>query len=193
MKRLLTVTFILILISSFAFAQEGKMTLGFGGELALPSGDFGDFAGTGFGGTANFLYHMNDQVAISGTAGYITWGGKSLDLGLLGKWEYSYSAIPILAGGRYYFSAGDSRLYGSAEIGFYMFSFTVTVPSYTFFGVTVPGGETTESESEFVIAPGLGYELKIGDKLNLDLTGKYIMIKDANNIGVRVGINYQIN
>lgn len=190
MKRLLLVTFILILISSFAFTQEGKMTLGAGAELALPSGDFGDFAGTGFGGTANFLYHMNDQLAISGSVGYITWGGKSLDLGLLGKWEYSYSAIPILAGGRYYFSTGDSRLYGSAEIGLYMFSFTVTTPSYSLFGITVPGGETTESESEFAIAPGIGYEMKIGDNLYLDLTGKYILISDANNIAVRAGISF---
>ncbi len=190
MKRLITVTFILILISSFAFAQEGKMTLGVGAELALPSGDFGDFAGTGFGGTANFLYHMNEQMAISGTVGYISWGGKSLDLGFLGKYEYSYSAIPVLAGGRYYFSTGDSRLYGSAEIGMYMFSFTVTVPSYEFYGVTFPGGETTESSSEFVIAPGIGYEMKIGDNLYFDITGKYIMISDANNIGVRAGISF---
>lgn len=183
MKLSLSVFFILTIISTFAFAQEGKMTLGFGGELSLPSGDFGDVAGTGFGGTANFLYHVSDQLAISGTAGYIMWGGKSLDLGFWGKWEYSYSAIPILAGGRYYFSTGDSRLYGSAEVGLYMFSFTLKVP----------GRETTESESEFVIAPGIGYEMKIGDKLNLDLMGKYIIISDMNNIGVRVGINYQIN
>ncbi|MBI4811305.1 MAG: outer membrane beta-barrel protein [Ignavibacteriales bacterium] len=192
MKRLLLVFLLFLLASSLSFSQDGKMKLGVGGEILLPSGDFGDIAGTGFGGTANFLYLVNDQIAISGTAGYITWGSKSFDMGL-GEWEYSYSAIPILAGGRYYFTTGDARVYGSAELGLYMFNFTVTTPSYEFLGYTVEGGETSESESEFTFAPGVGYEMKIGDNMNLDLTGKYLIISDAYNLNLRVGINFILN
>ncbi len=168
------------------------MKLGVGGELLLPSGNFGDVAGTGFGGTANFLYQINNQISISAIAGYMTWGGKSIDIGL-GKWEYSYSAIPILAGGRYYFTEGDSRVYGSAELGFYMFSTEITTPSYDFFGVTIQGGTATETSTEFAFAPGVGFEMKLGENMNLDLTGKYVVISDANNLNLRVGINFFLN
>ncbi|MBA4311265.1 MAG: hypothetical protein C0417_01405 [Chlorobiaceae bacterium] len=192
MKKLVPVLMLVLLMTGIGLAQEGQMKLGVGVELLLPSGDFGDYAGTGIGGTANFLYQLNNQISLSGTAGYISWGGKSFDVGL-GTWDYSYSAIPILVGGRYYFTEGDARLYGSAEIGMYMFSFTVTTPSYDYFGYTFQGGETTESSSEFTIAPGIGYEMKIGDNMNLDLTAKYLMISDANNLNLRAGVNFVIN
>lgn len=192
MKKLVPVLMLVLLMTGIGLAQEGQMKLGVGVELVLPSGSFGDVAGTGFGGTANFLYQLNDQISLSGTAGYISWGGKSIDVGL-GTWDYSYSAIPILVGGRYYFTEGDARVYGSAEIGMYMFSFKLTVPSYTYLGFTVPGSETTESSSEFTIAPGIGYEMKIGDNMNLDLSAKYLIISDMSNINVRAGVNFVIN
>jgi hypothetical protein len=192
MKKLVPVLMLVLLMTGIGLAQEGQMKLGVGVELLLPSGNFGDIAGTGIGGTANFLYQLNNQISLSGTAGYISWGGKSFDVGF-GKYEYAYSAIPILVGGRYYFTEGDARVYGSAEIGMYMLSATVTVPSYSLYGYTVAGGESTVSSSEFTIAPGIGYEMKIGDNMNLDLTAKYLMISDANNLNVRAGVNFVIN
>ncbi|MBI5475924.1 MAG: outer membrane beta-barrel protein [Ignavibacteriales bacterium] len=192
MKKLVPVLMLVLLVAGISFGQEGQMRLGAGLELVLPSGTFGDVAGTGFGGTANFLYTVNPQITITGTAGYIMWGEKSFDLGF-GEWKYSYSAIPILAGGRYYFTEGDSRVYGSAEIGLYMFSATVTVPTQSFFGYTIAGGETTESSSEFTIAPGVGYEMKIGDNMNLDVAAKYLIISDMSNINLRAGVNFVIN
>ncbi len=191
MKKLVPVLMLVLLMTGIGLAQEGQMKLGVGLELVLPSGSFGDVAGTGFGGTANFLYQLNNQISLSGTAGYISWGGKSFETGL-GKYEYSYSAIPILVGGRYYFTEGDARVYGSAEIGMYLFSWTFTSPVYDVGGYSF-GGEVSESSSEFTIAPGIGYEMKIGDNMNLDLTAKYLMISDANNLNVRAGVNFVIN
>jgi hypothetical protein len=188
MKHLFLIIALLIVISSLAFAQEGKMTLGLGAEVALPSGTFGDVAGTGFGGTVNFLYDINDQIAISGTAGYLTWGKKSV-----GSFEWTYSAIPILAGGRYYFTKCGEGLYGSAEVGLYMFTVKTKSPGYSFLGVTYGGGEISASSSEFAIAPGIGYEMPIGDMMNFDALAKYVLISDINHIDVRVGINYKLN
>jgi hypothetical protein len=192
MKHFFSIIALLIVISSLAFAQEGKMTLGLGAEIVLPSGTFGDVAGTGFGGTVNFLYDINDQIAISGTAGYLTWGKKSVGVAPY-SFEYTYSAIPILAGARYYFTKCGEGLYGSAEIGFYMFSVKFKSPGYTIGGVTYGGGEATESSSEFAFAPGIGYEMPISDVMNFDALAKYVVISDMGNIDFRVGINYKLN
>lgn len=192
MKKLLLVVFAIILVSSLSTAQEGQMRLGGNLELVLPSGTFGDVAGTGFGGSANFLYTVNQEIAVTGSVGYIMWGEKTYDVGY-GEVKSSYSAIPILVGGRYYFTEGDARFYGSAELGLYMFNWTVTTPSYTVLGYTFGGGEMTGSESEFTIAPGIGYEMKIGDNMNLDLAAKYLVISDMNNINIRAGLNFVIN
>ena len=192
MKHLFSIIALLIVLSSLAFAQEGKMTLGLGAEVALPSGTFGDVAGTGFGGTVNFLYDINDQIAISGTAGYLTWGKKSVGAGAF-SFEWTYSAIPILAGGRYYFTKCGEGLYGSAEIGLYMFTVKTKSPGYSILGVTYGGGEVSASSSEFAFAPGVGYEMPISDMMNFDALAKYVVISNTSHIDVRVGINYKIN
>jgi hypothetical protein len=187
MKKLVPVLVLVLLMTGIGVAQEGQMKLGAGLELALPIGTFGDVAGTGIGGTANFLYELNSQISLSGTAGYISWGGKDF-----GVFKYSYSAVPILVGGRYYFTEGDARVYGSAEIGFYMFSWTFSSPVIET-GFFTLGGDQTATSSEFAIAPGVGYEMKIGDKMNLDLTAKYLLISDMSNLNVRAGVNFVIN
>ncbi|MBI5021101.1 MAG: outer membrane beta-barrel protein [Ignavibacteriales bacterium] len=187
MKKLVSVLMLILVVTGIGFAQEGQMKAGVGLELALPMGTFGDFAGTGIGGTANFLYQLNNQISLSGTAGYISWGGKDF-----GVFSYSYSAIPILVGGRYYFTEGDGRVYGSAEIGMYMFSWTFESPTYTV-GPYSFGGEVSETSSEFTIAPGIGYEMKIGDNMNLDLAAKYLVISDMSNFNIRAGVNFVIN
>jgi len=82
---------ILLLIVAFFFignvnAQQGKMHVGAGLELALPIGDWSDFASTGIGGTARFEYAFSKQIVGMLTAGYISFGGQTV-----GSFEYGYS------------------------------------------------------------------------------------------------------
>jgi opacity protein-like surface antigen len=57
----------------------------------------------------------------------------------------------------------------------------VTINGYTF---------DAGSSTEFTLGLGAGYELPLSAKLMLDLSGAFILISDANNIGVRAGIKW---
>ena len=46
------------------------------GDLALPSGSFGDFAGTGFGGGVGGAMPYSEALTFRGEVGYIHFGGK---------------------------------------------------------------------------------------------------------------------
>lgn len=176
MKKVLFVLILSFFFISSVSAQQGKMHIGAGLELALPIGDWSDFASTGIGGTARFEYAFNKQIVGMVTAGYISFGGQSV-----GGFEYSYSAIPFLPGVKYYFQPG---LYGMAELGLHFFS--IDLPTYSFGGFTTGGGSATNSE--FSLALGAGYETKVSDNLYLDANVKFAIVSDANYLGARVGV-----
>jgi opacity protein-like surface antigen len=174
--------FLLMVLSLFAIninAQEGKMHVGAGLELALPIGDWSDAAGTGIGGTARFEYAFTEKIVGMVTAGYISFGGKDV-----GSFSYSYSAVPFLPGVKYYFQNG---LYGMAELGLHFFSFEFESPAFNFGGFS-SGGTTSTSESEFTLSLGAGYETKVSDNLYLDANVKFAIVSNANYLGARVGV-----
>jgi len=186
MKKVLVTIVALFLFVGISQAQN-KMYLNIGGNVALPMGNFGDVAGTGFGGTAQFEMQFTPQLLGTATAGYITWGGK--DFSTLGtKYSYTYSAIPILVGVKYFFMPSGG-FYGHGQLGLYMFSWDFEAPTYTIGGVTY-GGKQSESSSEFTFAFGPGYELPLSPKLNLDLSAAYIVISDLGHIGIRAGVKF---
>ena len=179
MKKALVTIVALFLFIGISQAQN-KMYLNIGGNVLLPMGSFGDQAGTGIGGTAQFEMQFMPQLLGTASAGYISWGGKDF-----GGFSYSISAIPILVGAKYYFVPG-SGFYGHGQIGLYLFSSDVTVPaSYAGYGFDAGG-----SSSEFALSLGAGYELPLSPKLMLDLSGAFLAISNSNNIGLRAGVKF---
>lgn len=177
MKKLLVVIFLMLaLFANQSYSQ--KMGASVGAELSLPMGTFGDMAGFGFGGSGRFEYSMGPTMTLMGTVGYLMWGEKEKDLGFAGKYKYKFSGLKIMAGAKYSFGGG---LYGSAELGIYSLSSKATIPGTTFFGVTTPSTEVTASSSEFIIAPGIGYNMG-----SIDLGAWYGINSNAGHLGVRV-------
>lgn len=187
MKKVLVTIVALFLFVGISQAQN-KMYLNIGGNVALPMGNFGDVAGTGFGGTAQFEMQFTPQLLGTATAGYIAWGGKDVTT-FGGKYSYTYSAIPILVGAKYYFMPSGG-FYGHGQIGLYMFSWDFESPAVVVGGVTVAGGKLSETSSEFTFSFGAGYELPLSPKLMLDLSGAYIVISDLGHIGLRAGVKF---
>lgn len=172
-----TLLFVLVLslgLLQVAFGQAPKF--GVGGVLAFPTGNFGDIASSvGFGGTAQVLFPMGENMALGAQAGYITFGGEEF-----GGFDYTISAIPILAEGRYYLGVpGGPRPYVGALLGFHIFSTSV---EGEMFGFTV---DESESDTEFTIAPMGGIEVG-----QLDISAFYMIISDANYFGGRIGFNF---
>lgn len=130
-------TFVLLaalFIGATSFAQH---QVNAGVELGLPSGDFGETQGIGFGVSGKYLYNMNDNSAITGTVGFLSFGGKDVS----GVKFPSVSAIGFKGGYRYAFAGSENGFYVEPQLGFTSFS----------------GGGA--SQSGFTFAFGAGYKV----------------------------------
>jgi len=182
MKKVLVTIVALFLFVGVSQAQK-KMYGNVGVTVALPMGTFGDFAGTGIGGSAQFEMEFMPQLLGTASVGYIKWGGKDF-----GTFSYSYSAVPVLVGAKYFFMPAGG-FYGQAQLGLYFFSADVTVPAVSVGGFSF-GGSAGGSSSDFAFSIGAGYELPLSPKLMLDLGGAFLLISDSNNIVVRAGAKF---
>jgi hypothetical protein len=176
MKKLLSIFFAVIMFAGLLNAQ-GKIAVGAGVVVSLPIGDFGDAANTGFGGTAAFELEFMPQLVGVGNIGYIVWGTES-DL-------VDFSAVPVMVGVKYYFVPGVG-FYGLGQIGLTFLSSTVDIPSFSFFGVSSGGGQST-TDTKFSFQIGAGYEVPVSPTFTLDFTGGFNLVSDANHILLRAG------
>lgn len=187
MKKLSTVFIAVILFAGLVNAAPGDKSLGVGLNIALPTGSFGDFAGTGFGGTAVFEMELAPQIIGTATAGYISWGGKDF-----GGYSYSYSAVPILVGVKYFFMP-TGGFYANGQLGLYFFSWSVDSPVIGIPGLfTYGGGSQSLTSSKFTLALGGGYEIPVSPALTVDIGASYIIISDFGHIGIRGGVKFGI-
>ena len=104
------------------------------------------------------------------------------------KYSYSSSAIPVLVGAKYYFMP-KGGFYGHGSVRSFLLFNSVDVPRIPW-RCYIWGGEASDSDSEFAFSFGAGYELPLSAKLILDLSGAFLLISDANNIGVRAGVKW---
>lgn len=184
MKQIIQVSIIILLLGNFLFAQS-KLSIGIGGNVAIPVGGLGDVASTGFGGGAIFAYGVNQQLAITGSGQYLKFGAKDDVVGV------DWTIIPVLVGTRYYFS---SNFYSFAEIGMNFWSTTVKIPAVVIGGVTVfPESEVSASDSDFGFAIGGGYELPVGTSGSVDISVKYQQYASSTNaINLAVAYKFKI-
>jgi hypothetical protein len=174
----------LAVLAALAFCTVAKAEVGMKGiggalEIAMPMGNFGDQAGTGFGVTANFQYGWKPNIDLMAQLGYITWGGKSI-----GSYDYTIHAIPLQVGAKYYFTLETNRFYVGGLIGFHRFGITVKHPIY---------GDITSSEGKVSLAPMGGYEMKIGENMLFDASARYQFVSDnLSYLGIRAGIIYKL-
>lgn len=182
MKNLSTVLVLFVL--AFSLSVNAQSKVGIQGTLALPMGDFGDGYDLGFGGTVTYMYMVNPNLAVTGSAGYLTWSGKDALDGA------TFSSIPVLVGVRYMFGGGGKFMpYGFAQLGMHFISSEVDVPSYTVGGITVGGGTISSSDSFFGFGAGLGFLYQLSDKMNLDVNAGFDNISTTNSSSSYIGIN----
>jgi hypothetical protein len=159
MKRVLVLLVVALFMVGFANAQTSKIKIGVGPYIGLPMGSFGDVTSIGFGGLAQGEYDLAPQIVGTVTAGYLSFSGKSINGVDLGSW----SIIPILVGGKYFFTP---NMYGAIQIGLNMVSYTAKVPYITSYApLTFGYRDETFSSSEFGFNIGVGYEMKPFDFL----------------------------
>lgn len=170
-----TISILFVVLFAFAINAQSKMSVGVGGNLALPMGSFGDAANMGFGGGAKFEYTLQSNLHLTASAQYLMFGAKDDIVGV------EWSIIPILAGAKYYFG---QNFYSMAEVGMNLYNTKATI-NLPFFGKTT----VEASGSDFGFAGGVGYELPMG-KNALDLSVKYQSYASSTT-AINVGVAYK--
>jgi len=154
--RTIYVLSVSLLTSSAAFADDAEpveitrsKTIGIDGGIAMPTGDWGDAAGFGFGALARLEIPLQPKLTITARAGYIHHTSKEAAAGPLGGGgDTSTSEIPFFGGARYAFSQqATSEIYGAAELGLVMYRV-----SFDFDGESM-----SESDTNLGMTLGAGY------------------------------------
>lgn len=171
MRKLALALLILALGAGAASAMDmAARTFYIHGIFSLPTGDFGDTAGNGFGGGVGIKVPHDDRLSFRGEVGYIMFSGKDFEI-LTETYEYSWSQIPIVALAEYQFNP-DSPIYGLGGAGFHIFSLSLDPD--------LPGVD--DSSTEFGVTLGGGF--RINERLSGE--ARYNVISDANQFTVNV-------
>jgi hypothetical protein len=168
-KTILLLIVLPALLTTTAFAQNGRVSLGV--ELAIPGGDYGDNAETGFGASLRYEHPVGDNIGLMATVGYLTYGSKEVNFGTY-SYEYTNSIIPIMVGGKYYFMEQQDGFYVNLQLGLSMLATTVEFNDES----------ETESESAFTWSPGIGYALE-----NLDFSVNYFAFNYSQEVETFAG------
>ena len=175
MKKAVLLLLVLLFFATSANAQQGKMYVGGQVGISLPMGDFGDGANLGFGFLGNFYYGINQNIDLTGSVGYISWGTDADGA--------SFSNVPIVVGGRYYFQRSNFTPYAVAELGINNRSFTLDSGFF---------GDFSATSTDFGLGIGGGFLYSLGN-MDLDVNAKINIISDTNNLTVFGGLRFPIN
>jgi len=147
---------------------QAKDQMKLGGELGIgvPTGEFGDVAGVGFGLTGHFHYYIQPNLIVGGTLGYYSFAGKEIDLAGWGKVDYPNSSIiPIMGLINYKFGTSGMIPFVGGELGL------------------VTWGMEGESTTEFGVNLLGGIEQAINQNLGWRATAKYnIVMTEGDNL-----------
>ncbi|HZW38941.1 MAG TPA: outer membrane beta-barrel protein [Ignavibacteriaceae bacterium] len=172
---------LIILLSSISYSQA-RLSAQLG--VGVPTSDFAEDAGTGFGVSGTFEYVQN-PIAYTFSLGFFNFGTK--DNPPPGT-DISWKAIPIMLGLRYYFSSGSPfHPYLGAELGLNILETSITEIRDK---VSV---EYSTSESKFGLNPMFGFRYTVQQPLDIELTFKYhIITSDPSTtfFGIMFGLNF---
>lgn len=169
MRKALFIACLLVLGAGNALALDMEARSFYAqGILSLPTGDFGDVAGTGFGGGVGVLVPHDAQLNFRGEIGFLFFGGQTF-----GDLDYSYSMIPVVALAEYTFQPGGP-FYGLGGLGLFVSRFSVDGSAG---GISF---DDSDSSTDFGVTLGAGYRLNE----QFSVEGRFNLISDANQATV---------
>ena len=171
MRRFSILALLVFALAPAALAMDTSQISWYGhGGITMPTGDFGDMAGIGFGGGVGGMLPYSEALNLRGQVGYSHFGGKDL-AGLGGDWSWSWALIPFWALGEYKFDPA-SPFYGVGGLGLIMARSSV---EYEYLGVQY---DESGSDTEFGFTFGGGY--RMSEVLNLE--ARYSIVDQLNYI-----------
>jgi opacity protein-like surface antigen len=131
--------------------STGSTWLGVSGGAGIPTGDYGDAAGTGWHLGVTGTRMLNDQFGIGGDAGYHAWGpSEDVEDALAPGEEISWSAVQATAHGILMFpTRSNVKPYARFGLGLYNVGFDFESPSGDF--------DDSESKLGFNLGGGMNF------------------------------------
>ena len=164
-----------VLAVSPAYAL-GSHQIGVQAGLSVPTGDFSDAANAGYNVGAEYRYVL-DRFGVGAEAKYNAWNG-SKDVNAAAEALYG-------SGSKYSFSAWQTDVFGIVSMP--MAGVPKVLP-YLRAGLGVygpgtkleiPGTSTTESNSEFGMLFGAGFDFSMSSSMKLGVGATYHRVKDS--------------
>ncbi|MCL6099317.1 MAG: outer membrane beta-barrel protein [Bacteroidetes bacterium] len=180
MKKLSAVILALLLTGSMLSAQS-KIGVGINAAYLSPTGDFGDLYKSGFGGLASLTFDATENLQLSATVGYAQFsfnndkfnqmlndflgGGSNANVSVDSK----LTLIPIMAGGKYFFTTSNFKPYAAVDLGAHIMSVDGAKVN---FGGQSYDATVKESKAAFAWGLGVGFYYAVAPKINLDVNAK---------------------
>jgi hypothetical protein len=166
-----------MLSTATAFAATpSTMTFGVSGAAALPMGDFGDVASTGFGGGVYGDYWLSSNFAIGVDGMWNSHGGNDDN----GFGDVDFTNLQVSAHGKYQIPMEGSPMSPWLTFGVGMYNMGVDTgvsdDSESNFGINVGGGLDWWSSPAFGIGPFLNFH--------------NIFTEDESTTYMNVGLNF---
>jgi opacity protein-like surface antigen len=174
-KRSIILVMLIALLASGAAALDFDQKQFYGqGVLAMPIGDWSDFANFGFGAGVGMTVPHSPELAFRGEISYITYSTEDV----VGA-DYSFSMIPVNVLAHYtmesmYLLGGLGLVFAKSEVEF-------DDDDGGFFS-----GSVSNTENELGLIVGAGFELS--PKMTLE--GRFNLISDANFISANIGYRF---
>lgn len=134
-------------------------------EVAEPTEEFRQSAGTGYGAKATYMRYLTTRFALAGSVGYIRWASRS---NLPPNNEYKVVAIPVSLGASFLLSKNIIAPYIGLAVSF----------DYMRVRGIAPNATTYEDKNElhFAFTPHVGVGVHVVGPIGILLTGSYNVI-----------------
>lgn len=183
MKRIVSVVLAAVItIALGTTAAQAQVSLGVGGGVSIPLGDFGDAAKTGWNGLASIGYDLPSGLGVRGDFYY---GQHSFEgtipSGVSAKWKIAGGLGNLL----YSFGgAASAHPYIIGSIGFMDLKATASSG----------GVSASASETKVAFGGGAGVKFKAGSRASIFIEGRYVTINtsgsNANFIPITLGVSF---
>ena len=176
MRKMYMVLLATILITAGSFAQKGKSYLGVGGDLSLPTAEFGTYFKTGVGGYVKAMLGVGNSGAVTFTTGYSSFK----EAGDFEDFTATQGVVPMLIGYRHNFNG----FFVEPQIGYGIYPYKETSQEFGF---------SSESGGAFTWAAGVGYVFnnKIEVSARYQTGGQEGV--NVGMFGLRVGYNFSLS
>jgi opacity protein-like surface antigen len=188
MKQYIALTGMILLVLLIApslyaaeAAAEGKMIAVEGRiGIAMPTGDFGDIAGSAFTGGGGFMYEVYRHLVLEANLNYASFGGEEF-MGF----EASDKGVTEFTGGmRYFFTSNMVQPYGAFGLGLYHWTLDK---------------DLWDARNDFGFNFGGGALINFTEKMGLDAAVRYHIFdsgidefdKNINYAAITVGLVYK--